>query len=788
MELRTSALIGLLGVVLFAVVPAHGQNASPQAGSNQRCEEYGKQYVSPGGKDTNDGCGWSSAKATVFAALEGLPGGSASPPTAGTGALNVAGTVPYGGSIADGGLWLMGNEDAAYPKAPLGWLLYSGPLDIECTSPNSALPNGHIAVCAEKWGGNEDDRHPSYWFSGTAKGLVLSHFQFQYPWTVGKIGISAANTRTGSGAQSVTLDGVGGNINCDHPGGNRKGPNIDIGSNVFWLWLINGQSQACEGQYYPVISVSVQDGVGKIVTEAATDFHPGDQMTLENVKDSSFDSYASGTYTISSCSAGAQTICAFRAGGPNRSSSGGWAFGDRAAAINIDPGNSSGAGLIYIEDYNLQGGGIRYTCGTASWGLTVKNITEEGNYSDPMSAAVLFTNANSFGNAHIDTVQIADNIPSNVVAGVENDNPGANADDITADAAGFVLGPMIVHGLYHNTIFQEQTVSPLEMHEAGTISGVSFGQSDAARRLFGPVAVLAPNLASTYPGNWSALFGSGTVVGGQLAPDGTHNAGLISWSKGGEYAIGYYRASPAPVVVGDYYVFGAWTQSATGNGYFRSSPLQFTLTNDGYGAGDTCTPQSTQHTETAYLGQKKWDWTWGVCEISTSAAPAGIALSSSVDATHSIAVYGPVVMRLPKLVYTRDEAWNVAANLASFDSSCLAGTVCGLRGQELIEFRYGTLSNCTSSTSPARCGEAASGAVAISPSSSSVVVQTAAVTSNSEIAITFNAALSDRLRVKCSADAQTPFITAINPGVSFTISVPSSFSAVSGCFTFTIEN
>src|SRR5277367_2605558 len=45
------------------------------------------QHVSPHGSDANDGLSWGSAKLTVFAACEALPGGATSPSTCGNGTI-----------------------------------------------------------------------------------------------------------------------------------------------------------------------------------------------------------------------------------------------------------------------------------------------------------------------------------------------------------------------------------------------------------------------------------------------------------------------------------------------------------------------------------------------------------------------------------------------------------------------------------------------------------------------------------------------------------------------------
>ena len=102
---------------------------------------------------------------------------------------------------------------------------------------------------------------------------------------------------------------------------------------------------------------------------------------------------------------------------------------------------------------------------------------------------------------------------------------------------------------------------------------------------------------------------------------------------------------------------------------------------------------------------------------------------------------------------------------------------------------FATATNCTSNASPAVCGSAAAGAVIIaSGGATTIVVDTSAVTANSDISLTFNSALGTRLSVTCNTTAQQPYVTAISPGVSFTITVPAMFTTNPGCITYDIKN
>jgi hypothetical protein len=88
---------------------------------------------------------------------------------------------------------------------------------------------------------------------------------------------------------------------------------------------------------------------------------------------------------------------------------------------------------------------------------------------------------------------------------------------------------------------------------------------------------------------------------------------------------------------------------------------------------------------------------------------------------------------------------------------------------------YYTLSNCSSSASPAVCGSAASGSVALPTNavSSSIQVNTTAVTAGSQILVTTDDTLGTKLGVTCNSTVATLVggltISARTPGTSFTI-------------------
>ena len=101
---------------------------------------------------------------------------------------------------------------------------------------------------------------------------------------------------------------------------------------------------------------------------------------------------------------------------------------------------------------------------------------------------------------------------------------------------------------------------------------------------------------------------------------------------------------------------------------------------------------------------------------------------------------------------------------------------------------FSTLTNCTSSTSPAVCATAPEGAAVIATGETSVVVNTTAVTANSNISLTFDSSLSSRLGVSCNKIFSQPYVTARIAGTSFSVTVGSAPSSNPLCFTYRIGN
>ncbi|KKU82105.1 MAG: hypothetical protein UY07_C0003G0006 [Parcubacteria group bacterium GW2011_GWA1_47_8] len=100
-----------------------------------------------------------------------------------------------------------------------------------------------------------------------------------------------------------------------------------------------------------------------------------------------------------------------------------------------------------------------------------------------------------------------------------------------------------------------------------------------------------------------------------------------------------------------------------------------------------------------------------------------------------------------------------------------------------------TTSNCNSSTSPANCGSAPSGSVALATGGSTLVVNTSAVTANSQILITEDSSLDSRLGITCNTGTGRRYsISARTAGTSFTIKSSANPTTNKACLSYWIVN
>jgi hypothetical protein len=353
-------------------------------------------------------------------------------------------------------------------------------------------------------------------------------------------------------------------------------------------------------------------------------------------------------------------------------------LGDLAPAILIDGRTNSGSGLIFINDANLSGGGIKLYNGGNGGQVIVHNLTTEGQTGG--EAAVWLADGgagNTFVTANISDVEVAD--ATTTTPGVQVDVNGT--DVVVSNIQGQninVVGPATVLSQYRNN-FVNLSESPLRQGQTGFFNGHVVGQDDNIGRSFSPTTVRYPNLASTSPLNWTVLSGTATITE-VTDMTGKANAGHIVYGSGGQPGTAMYYAANTPVVIGDSWMFSAWIRSATANGYSGNTPIEFLLNANGYGTGDYCNGSTTSIIVTNGLqtGDGNWERVWGICNVTANPTNAGIALVAYVDSTHTLEVFAPTLIHVTNGTVSANEAYAIAAALPSYSNLCTVGQICGI--------------------------------------------------------------------------------------------------------------
>jgi hypothetical protein len=271
----------------------------------------------------------------------------------------------------------------------------------------------------------------------------------------------------------------------------------------------------------------------------------------------------------------------------------------------------------------------------------------------------------------------------------------------------------------------------------------------------------------------------------------------------------------AQVVVGNGYVQYVWTAPSGSCG--QNAQASFVV-----GLGTLYTCQSGTWTQISGGGSLPAGLTFSVPTLTVSAAGSGngvLALSGNTSGTATLtapAIAGtagnPVtfsnVINLPAGVnslpqiglsgnanygFSVDSSGNFfyTAGGAQEFSVTTAGQASVPNGS-LNAKGFGTATNCSSSASPAVCGSAAAGSVALPTGTNPTLqVNTTAVTANSQIMLTVDESLGTKLSVTCNTTLSTllnPVVTGRSTGVSFTFTIGAVIASNPACVSYTLSN
>jgi hypothetical protein len=451
---------------------------------------------------------------------------------------------------------------------------------------------------------------------------------------------------------------------------------------------------------------------------------------------------------------------------------------NNAAAILIDGTGNAGNGLIHISDTNLAGGGIKFIPGANGGGLYARNVIQEGDYTHKLPPTIWFTVWCSSCDAVLENIQLADGSGTESI--IQTD--GTQGPGPTVFNSGGIVGPATVINPTPSA-FVGGKLGPKLQRQTGFFNGYMVGETDVARRIVGLVPSRFANRANTNSSTWTNPYPvRSRILRGVADPYGGKEAATATSisSKTDPQNLQLGSCTPYKPTPGDWIVVGLWGKGVgpsytypTGACYGASFPTISTSFYDyGLNAGD---------------GQ--WMHQWVAYKVS-GGSPTSVNANIGFTASGGpITIYGPTLFIIPAGTLSDSEVLEFASSMNSVDSNCKVGEICNVAGHPIVVSSYGTLSNCSSNASPARCDSAPAGSFVLGVGSIIVRVNTTAVTANSQILIIEDSSLGAKLGVSCNkTTGRTYMITDRAPGVSFTVSASLAPTEHPACLSFQLLN
>jgi hypothetical protein len=357
---------------------------------------------------------------------------------------------------------------------------------------------------------------------------------------------------------------------------------------------------------------------------------------------------------------------------------------NKHAAMLFDGTGIEGQGLIYIQDTNLNGGGIKYVSGSGIGSMSIRNVTEEGDYTHNIPPVVWITPRTNGGSFTIDQVQTADpGYPAPPAVRIDGGSPGdVVATSIAANnGAPNIVGPATILS-QSSIVLNSQRISPLRQGAVGFANGHVVGQVDDARRNFPPVGVRFQNIASQIPSSWKLTQYCGNsklITEGVHAPDGSQNAARAASDCASPANTLVFYQQNQPIQIGDYFISGVWVRSVAGNGFAGSpvNPLQLSINSKGYSTIGLARGAIES-------GDGEWVWVWSVLKVTAVAnIPAQVNFGVNVAKNYGIEGFAPVLIYIPSGVVSDNEAYEIGNDLESFPDTASPGDVSTLRNQRM---------------------------------------------------------------------------------------------------------
>ncbi len=509
---------------------------------------------------------------------------------------------------------------------------------------------------------------------------MFNGFAWYYQGTAVRLGVDSTGNRNNGGAQNVRV------INYKASGGGSAigwGPQIDVGSNCFWDYFTDGSSigsleswTVTLARVSNVVTATITGGFGG----STHDLPNGAHISLYQNADTSFN----GTFTITSVAD--NTHFTFAQTGPNATTSGGTAFGDKVFGMLVDPGSGPGSGIIIVNNYS--GTGIKFYAGDSGGSMQADGVTVEAPFivNPP---GVWFSGSLAGGLVHhVEMADVTGPMPAVIVD--QGLNPNNFYTEFLDGSGCDYDGPMTVGGGTFSTpcsnggYSTSQISTPARTGAFGIFNGKIWAQDDNSRRSFAPAAVRYQNLANTDSASWT--FSGAHTLTPVVAPDGTANAASQVASASG-ISTAFLPSGgnlPVTIAVGQWLIGGAWVQSQTGNGYDFNVGVQLSLAGSGnylsQGFG-YCSGLFGLRSNTPCATGSSWDWVWFAYKVIGAGTPSTtVNMFTFSDASHIIQIYGPTFIQVPAGDLTDNEAVELARQLQPSNTVCGVASLCSVSG------------------------------------------------------------------------------------------------------------
>lgn len=279
------------------------------------------------------------------------------------------------------------------------------------------------------------------------------------------------------------------------------------------------------------------------------------------------------------------------------------------------------------------------------------------------------------------------------------------------------------------------------------------------------------------------------TVGASVLNFGTTNATTMTFGRLGQYAIfngnvGIGTTTPGSIFsIGNIANFTTATSSFYGGGINLSSGC-FAINGVCIGSGSSGSVSSIA--QTFGTGQ-----TGTITFATSSIAYNGLVFGQKITNSGGAFTFAPLLSGILGIggggtASTTPLGGILVGNGSNAIKSLVVGNGLSFDGTTLA---VATSMNCNSSASPAVCGSSPSGSVAMATGGSTLVINTTAVTANSQIFVTEDYSLGTRLGITCNTTTGRIYsISARTAGTRFTIKSSANPATNKACLSYWIVN